>query len=54
MICKCAYFNYVNGKLVCSVCGKPAAPRSVIEDKIDKTAEVKTPQPVNKNATRRR
>jgi uncharacterized Zn finger protein (UPF0148 family) len=45
MQCKCSYFRWVNGELVCSVCGRPArrspggteggpAHASTIEDKI--------------------
>jgi uncharacterized Zn finger protein (UPF0148 family) len=34
MICKCKYFCMVDGKLVCSQCGKPAKTENVIEDKI--------------------
>ena len=35
MRCKCKYFKLVEGKLACSVCGKPANTPStpVIEDK---------------------
>jgi uncharacterized Zn finger protein (UPF0148 family) len=40
MNCKCKYFNLVDGKLVCSVCGKPAH-EPVIEDKIDHKPENK-------------
>jgi hypothetical protein len=33
MVCKCQYFKYVDGKLVCSVCGRPPGDQSV-KDKI--------------------
>ncbi len=34
MVCKCTYFNYTDGALVCSVCGKPAkSVNAPIEDK---------------------
>lgn len=36
MLCKCTYFHYVDGVLVCTQCGKPAHGEQV-EDKIDKS-----------------
>ena len=39
-ICKCTYYKLVDGKLVCSVCGKPA-PVKVIEDKVMDQHETK-------------
>lgn len=41
MICKCQYFKYVNGELVCSVCGKPAHSDDQIEDKAIRTVNKK-------------
>jgi len=41
MECKCKYFNWVNGELVCSQCGKLAHARpdsqAPIEDKMAKS-----------------
>lgn len=39
MVCKCQYFKYVNGVLVCAQCGRPAQPK--IEDKIRRGIETK-------------
>lgn len=39
MVCKCQYFKYVNGVLVCARCGRPAQPK--IEDKIRRGIETK-------------
>lgn len=33
MICKCKYFKVVDGKLVCSVCGKPPKKEDSVETK---------------------
>ena len=40
MLCKCTYFIYRDGKLVCSQCGKPANPKKP-EDKIRHGLEFK-------------
>ena len=35
MECNCRYFNFVNGVLICSQCGKPLKPgQNPIEDKM--------------------
>jgi hypothetical protein len=41
MDCNHAYYHYVDGELVCSVCGKPAKERAAIEDKIAPRVEDK-------------
>jgi uncharacterized Zn finger protein (UPF0148 family) len=43
MECRCKYFNWVNGELVCSQCGKSAHTRSQapIEDKAESIPENK-------------
>ena len=42
MECKCTYFNFLNGVLICSACGKPLKPgQNPIEDKM-------MPAPANK------
>ncbi len=41
MECKCSYFLFREGKLVCSVCGQPAKEKPVIEDKVAERTEVK-------------
>ncbi len=40
MKCKHKYYKLVDGKLVCSVCGKPA-PEKPIEDKVVSQHETK-------------
>ncbi len=34
MQCNCKYYKFVDGQLVCSVCGKPAHTYPVVEAKI--------------------
>ena len=47
MICQCRYFNLVEGKLLCSQCGKEAEPtgKKRVEDKMEA-------EPENKGLTR--
>lgn len=44
MICKCKYFRFVDGKLVCVECGK-AVEQAKIEDKVVEEHETKTIYP---------
>ena len=41
MECKCQYYEYKNGELICVQCSKPANQKPVIEDKIAERTEVK-------------
>jgi len=38
MVCRCQYFRYVDGQLVCSQCGRPSRK---VEDKIKRGIQVK-------------
>jgi len=46
MLCKHTYFQFKNGELVCSVCGKLASElKPPIEDKVAERTEIKMPSP---------
>jgi len=39
-VCKCKYYRYSDGQLVCSQCGRPAPPR-LVEDKLRRGINIK-------------
>jgi len=49
MQCKCKYYlRNEEGKLVCSVCGKPSDSSGKIEDKVEDNHETKAPLYISK------
>lgn len=48
MDCKHIYFQIVDGKLLCVICGQPPSAKPAIEDKIGERPEVKLNVPVER------